>query len=109
MDTSKFRIKSIGFYNWGSSAELNGSIELCHEGTNNEMRLKLNSADCSKIVNIIADRLAETIHEAARQFWVDVGMPMTEFGAQTAQGQIGETVTTPQEDREEEDREEEDS
>lgn len=80
MDTSGFIITNISFYNYGGKGKkLNGSITLQHEGRQNEMKLMLNEADCSKIVNVIADRVAETIHEAARQFWVDVGMPMREF------------------------------
>lgn len=78
MDTKSFRINTVSFYGYGTP-ELTGTITLTHEYKHNEIKMQLNAADCSKIVNIIADRLAETIHEAARQFWIDVGMPMREF------------------------------
>lgn len=87
MDTEGFKITQLSFYNYGQK-ELKGSIMLHHSTSQNKMELILNAVDCSNIVNVIADRIAETIHEAARQFWVDAGMPMAEFGAQTAQAQI---------------------
>lgn len=84
MDTEGFRITQLSFYNYGQK-DLSGSITLQHNkgGQQNEMKLIMNAADCSKIVNVVADRIAETIHEAARQFWVDVGMPMREFMPET--------------------------
>lgn len=88
MDTEGFKITQLSFYNYGAK-ELSGSIHLLHGVSQNKLELKLTPADCSKIINIIADRVAETIHEAARQFWVDVGMPIAEFGAQTAKPAIG--------------------
>lgn len=89
MDTSGFKITALNFYNYGAKGqEMSGSITLQHGGRQNELKLQLNAADCSKIVNIVADRIVETIHEAARQFWVDVGMPMKEFMPQEEQKKI---------------------
>ncbi len=70
-----FKLRSINIHNYSEGNEkATGSATIIHNSTNMEMRIELNAEDCARILEVFADRVAQTMQEGCAQVMDSLGL-----------------------------------